>query len=81
MLTGMEGLNVLVEIDAVHFVVGSFRCQELRDGIAAVAVDTAYQFLLGLFVPGFLLLSTVFHHSNHGTEVLLLLLHIGDRCH
>jgi len=40
-LPWMEGLNVLIEIDTVHFVVGSFRCQKLRDGIAAIAVDTA----------------------------------------
>lgn len=40
-LPGMERLNVLVEVDAVQFVVGSFRCQKFRDGIATVAVDTA----------------------------------------
>ena len=80
-LPGMKGLNVLVEVDAVHFVVGSLRCQKLRDGIASVTVDTAYQFLLGLLVPGFLFLSTVFHHSNHGTEVLLLFLDVCDCRH
>ena len=80
-LSGMEGLNVLIEIDAVQLVVGSFRCQELRDGIAAIAVDTADQFLLRLLVPGFLFLGTVLHDSHHGTEVLLLLLDVGDRCH
>lgn len=42
-LPGIEGLNVLVEIDAVHFVVGSLRCQKFRDGITAIAVDTADQ--------------------------------------
>ena len=45
-LPGMEGLNVLVEVDAVQFVVGGFRCQKFRDGIASIAVDTADQFLL-----------------------------------
>lgn len=45
-LPGMEGLNVLVEVDAVHFVVGSFRCQKLRDGIVTATVDAANQFLL-----------------------------------
>ena len=40
-LPGMEGLNVLIEVDAIHFVVGSFRCQKFRDGIAAIAIDTA----------------------------------------
>lgn len=80
-LPWMEGLNILIEVDAVHFVVGSLRCQKFCDGIAAVTVDTAYQFLLGLLVPGFLFLSTVFHHSNHGTEVLLLFLDVSDCCH
>ena len=45
-LPWMKGLNVLVEIDTIHFVVGSFRCQKLRDGIATVTVDTADQSLL-----------------------------------
>ena len=80
-LPGMKGLNVLIEVDTIHFVVSSLRCQKLRDGIAAVTVDTAYQFLLGLLVPGFLFLSTVFHHSDHGTEVLLLFLDVGDCRH
>ena len=40
-LPGMEGLNVLVEVDAVHFVVGSLRCQKFCDGIATIAVNTA----------------------------------------
>ena len=80
-LPRMEGLNVLVEVDAIQLVVGSFRCQEFRDGIAAVAVDAADQFLPGLRIPGFLLLGTVFHHSSHGTEVLLLLFDVSDCCH
>ena len=40
-LSGMEGLNILIEVDAVHFVIGSLRCQKLRDGIATITVDTA----------------------------------------
>ena len=80
-LPGMEGLNILVEVDAVQFVVGSFRCKELRDGIASVTVDTADQFLLRLLVPGFLFLGAVFHHSDHGTEVLFLFLDVGDCRH
>ena len=80
-LPRMEGLNILIEVDPIRFVVGSFRCQELCDGITAIAVDTADQFLLRLLVPGFLFLGAVFHHSNHGTEVLLLFLDVGDCCH
>ena len=40
-LPGMEGLNILVEINAIRFVIGSFRCQKFRDGIAAITVDSA----------------------------------------
>lgn len=42
---GMEGLHVLVEIDAVYFIIGSLRCQKFCNGIAAIAVDAADQFL------------------------------------
>lgn len=42
-LPRMEGLHILVEVDAVHFVVGSLRCQKLRDGIVTVTVDAADQ--------------------------------------
>lgn len=77
----MERLNVLVEVNADHFVVGSFRCQEFRDGIAAIAVDTADQLLPRQFIHRLFILSAVFHHSDHGTEVLLLLLDVSDCCH
>ena len=80
-LPGMEGLNVLVEVDAVHFVVGSFRCQKFRDGIAAIAVDTADQPSSRQFIHRLLCLGAVFHHSDHGTEVLLLFLDVGDCRH
>ena len=40
---GMEGLHILIEVDAVHFVVGSLRYQKLRDGIATITVDAADQ--------------------------------------
>ena len=80
-LSGMEGLNVLIEVDSIHLVVGSLGCQKFRDGIAAIAVDTTDQFLLGLLVPGFLLLGAVFHYSDHSADVLLLLLDVCDCCH
>lgn len=44
-LSGMEGLNVLIKVDSIHFVVGSFGGKKFRDGIAAIAVDTADQSL------------------------------------
>lgn len=76
-----EGLHILVEVDAVHFVVGSLRCQKFCDGIAAVAVYTADQSLSRQFIHCLLILGAVFHHSNHGTEVLLLFLDVSDCRH
>lgn len=80
-LPRMEGLHILVEVDAVQFVVGSFRCQKFCDGITAIAVDTADQFLLRLLVPDFLFLGAVFHYSDHNTKVLLLFLDVSDCRH
>ena len=41
LLPWMEGLNILVEVNAIQFVVGNFRCQKFCDGIATIAVNTA----------------------------------------
>ena len=80
-LSWMERLNVLVEVNAVHFLVGSFRCQKLRDGIATIAVDTADQSLPRQIIQRLIILGTVLHHRDHSTEVLLLFLDISDRRH
>ena len=81
LLPGMEGLNILVEVNAIQFVVGSLCCQKLCDGIAAIAVDTADQSLSRQFIHRLLILGAVIHHGNHGTEVLLLFLDVGDCRH
>ena len=44
--SGMKRLRVLIEVDAVCFAVSSFRSKELCDGITAIAVDSADEFLL-----------------------------------
>ena len=80
-LPRMEGLHILIEVDSIRFVVGSLRCQKFCDGITAIAVDTADQLLLRQFIPRLLILGAVFHHSNHGTEVLLLFLDVSDCRH
>ena len=46
-LLGREGLDVLIEVDAIQFAVGIFGSQKLRDGIHSVTADTAY-----ILVPG-----------------------------
>ena len=80
-IPGMEGLNILVEVDSIQFVVGSLRRQKFRDGIAAVTVDTADQLLPQQFIHRLLILGAVFHHSDHGTEVLFLFLDVSDCRH
>ena len=46
-LLGREGLDVLIEVDAIQLAVGIFGSQKLRDGIHSVTADTAY-----ILVPG-----------------------------
>ena len=71
-LPGMEGLNVLVEVDAVQFVVGSFRCQEFRDGIAAIAVDAADQSLSQQFIYVYDDKLVFTYNFKEGTETISL---------
>lgn len=40
-LPGREGLDILIEIDAVQFAVGILGGKELRDGIHSVTADAA----------------------------------------
>ena len=40
-LRGREGLDMLVEVDAVHLAMSCLGCFELQNGIHPIAVDTA----------------------------------------
>ena len=70
---GREGLDILVEVDAVHFAVGGLGRFELQNGIHSIAVDTADKPLAGSLVPGLVFSHAVPHDIPHGTEMLLLL--------
>ena len=76
-----EGLNVLIEIDAVQLPVSSFGRKEFCDGVPAVAVDTADQVPLGLLIPSLFRLHAVAHHRFHGTDCLRPLLNIRHGRH
>ena len=52
-LPGREGLDILVEVDAVQFAVGILGGEELRDGIQSVAADAADIPLAGELIYGF----------------------------
>ena len=50
---GREGLDILIEVDAVQFAVGILGCQELRDGVQTVTADAADIPLTGQPIHGF----------------------------
>ena len=51
--SGREGLDILVEVDAVQFSVGKLGSQKLRDRIQSVTADTADIPLPGQMIHGF----------------------------
>ena len=52
-LPGREGLDILIEVDAVQLAVSIFGSEELRDGIQSVAADAADIPLAGELIYGF----------------------------
>lgn len=72
-LRGFEGLDILVEVDAVRFAVGCLGRFELQNGIHPIAVDTADKPLAGTLVPSLVLSHAVPHDTSHRTKVLLVL--------
>ena len=52
-LPGREGLDILIEIDAVQLVVGILGSEELRDGVQSVTADAADIPLPGELIHGF----------------------------
>ena len=67
---GREGLDVLIKVDPVHFIVGGLRRFKFQNGIAPIAVDAADEILPRLRVPGLVLAHTVAHDRPHGAQVL-----------
>ena len=52
-LPGREGLDILIEVDAVQLAVSIFGSEELRDGVQSVAADAADIPLAGELIHGF----------------------------
>jgi len=52
-LPGREGLDILIEVDAVQFAVGILGSEELRDGVQSVTADAADIPLPGELIHGF----------------------------
>lgn len=69
-LSGGEGLDILIEVDAIHFAVGMLGGEELRDGIQSVAADAADIPLSGQPIHRFDFLQAVPHDAHHSTGML-----------
>ena len=80
-LSGREGLDVLVEVDAIQFAVGILCCQELRDGVQSVTADAADIPLTGLLIHRLGFLKAVAHDADHGAGVLPGFFDIGHGRH
>ena len=65
-----EGLHILIEIRAVHFLKCRLGRLELHNGIHAAAVDAADKIPLRELVPGLVIPHTVFHDRPHGADAL-----------
>ena len=69
-LPGREGLDILIEVDAVQLAIGMLGGKELRDGIQSVAADAADIPLPGELIHGLGFLQAVSHDTDHGTGML-----------
>ena len=81
LLSRRKRLCVVIEENAVSFIVNSLRRHEFTEGILAVAVDTADQSALGFAVKGLILLPTVIDNRPHCEAILCALRDKHDRCH
>jgi hypothetical protein len=69
-LPGREGLDILIEVDAVQFAVGILGGKELRDGIQSVTADATDIPLSSDLIHSFAFLQAVPHDTDHGTGML-----------
>ena len=69
-LPGREGLDILIEVDAVQLTVGMLGGKELRDGIHSVTANAADIPLPGQLIHDLALLQAVPHDTDHGAGML-----------
>lgn len=72
-----KGLNVLIEIDAIQLIPGSFGGEELREGVGAVTVQPGHIPPPILGIRGLVLPLAVADHGFHGAGMLLRFLDVG----
>ena len=76
-----EGLDILVEVDAVQLVVGSLGGEKFREGILTVAVQPGHIPATGFRVGDLVFALTVAHDGFHGTDMLLGFPDVGHSRH
>ena len=69
-LPGREGLDILIEVDAVQLAVGILGGEELRDGIQSITADAADIPLSSQPIHRLALLQAIPHDTDHGTGML-----------
>ena len=80
-LPGREGLDILIEVDAVQLAVGILGGEELRDGVQSVTADAADIPLPGQPINSLAFLQAVPHDTDHGAGMLPGFLDVGYGCH
>ena len=80
-LSGRKGLDILIEVDAVQFAMGSLGGFKLQNGIHPITVDAADKSLTGLPIEGFVLSHAVAHDPTHSTNVLPGFFDVCHGCH
>lgn len=80
-LPGREGLDILIEVDAVQLAVGMLGSKELRDGIHSITANTADITLPGQPIHGLGFLQAVPHDTDHGAGMLPGFLDVGHSRH
>ena len=76
-LLGREGLDILIEIDAVQLAVSILGGEELRDGVQSVTADAADIPLAGELIHSLTFLQAIAHDTDHGTGMLPGFLDVG----
>ena len=79
-LSGRDGLHILVEIDSIQLAVGGFGGEKFRERTGSIAVNPADIAVPCLRIGGLVLPLTVAHDSLHGADVLLGFLNVGYSC-
>ena len=76
-LPGREGLDILIEVDAVQFAVSILGGEELRDGVQSVTADAADIPLPSDLIHSLTFLQAVPHDTDHGAGMLPGFLDVG----